>query len=223
MIREQKKEGRRRLILHSAEALVREVGSTEFSMRELAARASLSPATIYNLFGSKATVLYALLNRSLDRVNTTRVNLKTGEDPIEHVFQAADVAVDLYTADARFNKPLQRFLLGEEEPEQRAAYMKRAFEYWEVVLGPLFEAGLAPSFIMPDDLARDLQLYFAGVLIPWTHGESDDSAFRAQIRYGVALRLLSLGNARYQPRLEEELRKSQGKFSNAPTIVASKN
>ena len=95
MLREQKKEGRRRTILHAAETLVRETNSTDFSMRELALRAGFSLATTYNLIGSKATVLYALLNQCMDRVDVARLSTLERGDPIEHVFQASDAAVTL--------------------------------------------------------------------------------------------------------------------------------
>lgn len=52
-------------VLNAAEALVRKTGDTDFSMLTLASKAKVSPATPYNLFGSKGSILYTLLNRSL--------------------------------------------------------------------------------------------------------------------------------------------------------------
>src|SRR5271168_2287443 len=51
--REAGKRERRRRIIEAARALIRETGNAGLSMRALAARAGVSLATPYNLFGSK--------------------------------------------------------------------------------------------------------------------------------------------------------------------------
>ena len=205
MLREQKKEGRRRAILHATETLVRETSSTDFSMRDLASRSGLSLATAYNLIGSKSTVLYALLNQCMDRVDTARMaTLKRG-DPIEHVFQAADAAVTIFTADPNFYKPLLRLLLGVPDPVQRPLFMERAYQYWWVVVSPLNERGAFKDGYSPQALARDLQIFFAGTIDFWVHNELNSAEFSAQIRAGVAIRLLSLGLDQYTARLKREI------------------
>jgi AcrR family transcriptional regulator len=209
MARQQQKDNRRLSILRSAELLIREHGSTEFSMRALAATANVSPATIYNLLGSKATVLYILLNQSLDRVDTARLHTLASGDPVDQVFHAADVAVELYTADARLNQPLQRFVIGESHAVHRAAYMDRAFRYWMAVVTPLFKQKLMPATIKPQDLARDLELYFAGTMTLWIHNELNGYQLGAHIRLGVALRLHLLTEKKYQRKIDQELRKAR--------------
>lgn len=205
MLREQKKEGRRRAILHAAETLVRETNSTDFSMRELAARAGFSLATTYNLIGSKATVLYALLNQCMDRVDIARLSTLERGDPIEHVFQASDAAVIIYTADPNFYRPLLRFLLGVPDPVNRPLFMDRAFRYWWAVVQSLPERGGFRNSFEPQALARDLQIFFAGTIDFWVHDELDSAQFKAQIRMGVAMRLLALGLDQYSARLKSEI------------------
>ncbi|WP_418654973.1 TetR/AcrR family transcriptional regulator, partial [Acinetobacter baumannii] len=48
------REARRRNIVDAAHELVRETGGAGFSMLDLARRAGVSPATPYNLLGSKS-------------------------------------------------------------------------------------------------------------------------------------------------------------------------
>lgn len=205
MSREQKKEGRRRAILHGAETLVRETGSTDFSVRELAARTGVSLATLYNLIGSKSTILYALLNQCMDRVDMTRLASMERGDPVEHVFQAADAAVIVYTADPNFYRPLMRFLLGVPEPVHRPVFMERAYGYWWSVVQPLDERKAFSGGMSPQALARDLQLFFAGAIDFWVHDELDSVEFKAQIRAGVAMRLMALGLSQYDARLHSEV------------------
>ena len=51
---------RRRAILDAAREIITTLGDAGLTMRALAARAGVSPATPYNLFGSKQAVLQAV-------------------------------------------------------------------------------------------------------------------------------------------------------------------
>lgn len=217
MLREQKKQGRRVAILHAAEVLIRETGSTDFSMRELAVRAGFSTATTYNLIGSKSTVLYALLNQSLDRVGLAQSSLSTGPDPVEHVFQATDAAVNYYTADENFYRPLQRFLLSMSDSVQRPHYMYRAFIYWFEALAAFEERGFFRGRLLREDLARQLQLSFAGVITLWVHHELDSRQFRSQIRTNVAFTLLALGEPKHRERLFQVIEDARSSALPAPS------
>lgn len=191
-VREKQKEGRRSAIMHACESLIRETGSTDFSMRVLAAESGLSLATTYNLIGSKATVLYKLLNLCMDRADTARMTTLRSGDAIEHVFLAADAVIDIYVSDKNFYRPILRFLLSAPEPTHRPLFMNRAYRFWWATVQPLHEMGAFTELYAPQLLARDLQIFFAGTLHFWVHGELSGEEFRAQIRTGVAIRLLSI-------------------------------
>ncbi len=208
MAREQQKEGRRDAIIAAAEALIRETGSTDFSVGMLAIKAGVSVATLYNLIGSKGTVLYVLLNRSMDLLDTLEIPSRHKGDPFEQAIDAADVVAQVFIDDPDFLRPLYRFLLGVIEPVHRPALMNRALAYWESRLRPLAAAGLLPEGIGLTDLAREYQIYFAGALDLWVQGELSDPQFRAQIRYGCVLRLLALGAEAARPRLLADLRET---------------
>ena len=60
-LRERQKERRSREILDAAAALIGEKGYDETSVEEIAARAEVGVATVYNYFGSKNELLHALL------------------------------------------------------------------------------------------------------------------------------------------------------------------
>ncbi|MFX8339372.1 helix-turn-helix domain-containing protein, partial [Acinetobacter baumannii] len=59
--RDTAKAERRSRIIKAARDLIRETGDAGLSMRALAAKAGVSLATPYNLFGSKRAVLVAVL------------------------------------------------------------------------------------------------------------------------------------------------------------------
>jgi AcrR family transcriptional regulator len=205
--RERQKEGRRDAILAAAEALVRETGSTDFSVGVLAARAGVSIATLYNLIGSKGSILYALLNRTMDQLEAaTRTTLAA--NPFDQALAAAEAVARVYTDDTDYLKPLWRFELGVVEPEHRPVLMNRALAFWASRLQGLERARRLPKGIELGDLAREYQIFFAGVLDLWVQNELSDDRFRIQVRYGILLRLLALGDTTEQERLMKDLRRT---------------
>lgn len=205
--RKQQKEGRREAILAAAEALIRETGSTEFPVSALALRADVSVATLYNLIGSKGTILYGLLNRTMDQLEAATA-VAPHPDPYHQALAAAEAVARVYASDSAYLRPLWRFELGVIEPEHRPALMTRALKFWASRLQPLEQAKRLPSGIDLIDLAREYQIFFAGVLDLWVQHELSDEHFCLQVRYGVLMRLLALGDSAEQGRLMKELRKT---------------
>jgi AcrR family transcriptional regulator len=75
-LREQKKQRTRQTILAATEALIRESGYHDTSMRDIASAADLSYQTVYNYFPTKGLILRALLTREVEAVSA-RIDLIT--------------------------------------------------------------------------------------------------------------------------------------------------
>lgn len=190
MSRIEKMEGRRQSIVQAAETLIRETGSTDFSMHDLARTAGLSTATTYNLIGSKSTVLYRLLNGSLDELSTLEQKRERTSDPVGYVDQMGGVAVDFFAGDPGFFRPLMRFLLGVPDAVLRPVFMRKAYDFWVLAVSGLVEQGMLRPGVEASDLGRSLHVFFTGALDLWVHEELDRDQFRAQIRQASILLLL---------------------------------
>lgn len=189
---EKAKDKRRKAILEACERLIRETGSTDFSMKELATAAGISTYTTYNLIGSKATVFYVLLNRGIDQIDVERLLSGTHPDPFQRVFDAGLAVANVFASDPEFYRPLMRYLLGVLDPVNRPDYMSRAFDYWHQAVQPIADADLLRHGMSASSLARNLQVFFTGAIDYWVHGELSGEELRAQVRYGVAVHLLAL-------------------------------
>jgi AcrR family transcriptional regulator len=213
MTLEEKKNRRRQQIISAAEELVRETGSTDFSMNTLAERAGFSTPTTYNLIGSKGTVLYILLNQYQDRLDNSLLRPKRTSDPFAHVLHASDVAVKVYTGDSSFIRSLMRFLLGIPDPIHRPAFMTRGYQYWWRAFQGLEKHGYLGKGVSIDDVSRDFVVYFSGVIDFWVHEELDDKQFHIQARVGVLMRLLAIADDQaMQEKLRRELEKCHRKM-----------
>jgi AcrR family transcriptional regulator len=99
--REQAKEERRTRIVDAAHALLREIGIDKLSIKLIADRAAVSPATIYNLFGVRGAVLVQVFDRDLQTFQAM-VDALPSQDALERIFDAIHVSVQLYRKDQAF-------------------------------------------------------------------------------------------------------------------------
>src|ERR1700744_217344 len=88
--REAGKAERRQRIIEAARELIRETGNAGLSMRALAARARVSLATPYNLFGSKHAIILAVLEDVRQYEELFAASRVTGA--VERIFMALDLS-----------------------------------------------------------------------------------------------------------------------------------
>jgi AcrR family transcriptional regulator len=203
-LRERQVAERRERILRAAESLIRKSRGTEFTMRSLAAAAEVSPATPYNLFESKEGLLYSLLFRSLDAFEAKGLRFESTE-PLDHVIEAAENAVQIFVSDPLFLRPLYRFLLGVADPRHRPRFISRAHAFWRTTLETAVERRLLVKGVSSDDLAYALLAHFMGVLDLWVHRDVDDRGFRAHATYGVILHLWPLARGKHIAEMRQRM------------------
>jgi AcrR family transcriptional regulator len=215
MIRSRQKQHRQDAILDAAEALVRELGANNFSMISLSEKAGISPATPYNLFGTKASILYALLNRSLDKILEGTLLFEKEPDPFRKVLIAADAAGRFFAGDPDYYRPLYQYLLGVTDPVHRPAYMERALGYWRFALSDLCAKKIIEPEIM-ESMARTIVIHVVGALDLFIHHDLDGSGFRAHVVHGTILLLFHIATGKSRTMLESELQKVGKEISAIP-------
>lgn len=199
--RDQQKQARKDAIIAAAEKLIRLRGDVTFSMLDLSREAGLSPATPYNLFGTKSAILYALLNRSADRIFAVA---DAGISPAAHpAVEAAEALGRVLAEDPDFYRPLYAFLMGVADPAQRPAFMARTREYWLAPFrgGPQLEVAIEPEIL------ADLMVTQAlGRVEMWVHGELDNVALTVELRRSCSATLLGLVSEQHRAGLMEFIR-----------------
>jgi len=213
------KQIRQQRLLEAAASLIRTSGGTEFSMLALAEAAGMSPATPYNLLGSKVGVLWALLNYSLDKIQDKLSLLRAPNDPFERVVLAAALGAELFTAESDFYRPLYRFLVGCGDPVHRPQFMDRALAFWMHATELLNQRGYLQAPIDQVEMSRELEIHFLGVLDLWVQHELDDDEFQAQIVFGTALLLLAVADEAGRTRLMKHLQKAKRKLPRGFTFT----
>lgn len=202
-------EDRRAALFATAEAMIRETGSTDFSMRGLAERAGLSPATTYNLIGSKATVLYHVLISRMAPLFGVEAAIARDMSQVDRVVAAGEFAVDCFVDDSIVFRPLFQHLLGVPDATHRPLFMAQAHAYWVRAVEPLADVLPDDGSLTTSDLARNLHVFFAGALDLWVHEELTAAQFRAQTRHGIAVQLLGIADPQQIACLKDYIRSAR--------------
>ena len=194
----------REAILKTAEELIRKTGGTGFSMQVLADKACVALVTPYSLFGSKAGVLYGLLNECVrridDQVGKLHCPTRLSSFSLFRRFSA-----DLYGSDPALYRPLLRFLSGALEPEHHPEILARAMRLYRSTIQEGIRRGLLLRSMRIEVLERHLLVNFTGVLQFWIQEELDGVGLRKHILYGTVLTLIPQVVSTARPRLFRRL------------------
>jgi AcrR family transcriptional regulator len=171
-------------ILRVAREIIRESGGFELSMRELASRGHVSLRTPYELFGSKAGIIRALLKEE-QVIFQTRLWPIGNSDIFDYFFATLTVGVAFYAENQPFYRALFRATHGysggnetepaRENPQRFAAIMGRAAR--ERLLDPDIDIKV---------LSETLMDIFAANTRTWASSTYDISLVEPRIGFGWA-------------------------------------
>lgn len=192
MLRKMPKEQRKEKILDGVEQFILRRCNTDFTMTELADFIGISPTTFYNIFGSKGTVLYSLINRGLDEIIDVRGQPTSSDDPAEFAIYSMTHAAEFLVEKPQLYRPLYKFQLGERDWAARAFYLGRGFEYWKRCLSGLVKAGCLHDHpgdggFARDDVALALLTHSSGVIDLWVQEDIGEKEFVARMTHDAAL------------------------------------
>lgn len=193
---------RRRRIVEAADALVRELGFDAVAMVDIARRAGLSPATLYNLFQTKAAIFGEVYDRDLEAYERL-VEAVPATDALERIFAALDIAAGLYTAQPTFYRAMMQ--AGMDGGVLRRAINEPRQGFWQGQMA----AAIADGSLRPNAdavaLGAVVTQLMRGALTDWASGAISAERLRQEAAYGIALMLLSLVTPRQAPALKSRI------------------
>lgn len=197
------REERCRNLVDAAHALIRETGGAGFSMRDLARQAGVSPATPYNLLGTKGEVLRRVIRDEFVSFSA-RLDRLAARDPLDRLLGAVDLVVVHYTAEPGFYRGLYAAMIGVETNLLRDGMREEGQHLWGDLVQAAIDAGALAPLLTAADLTALLLRTIAATVEAWLAEHWDDARFAAEMRR--ASRLLVLGLV--EPEREAVLRTS---------------
>lgn len=165
---------RRGSILDAARALIAERGIDKLVIADVAERADVSVATIYNLVGTRDRLLIALLD---DVAETVRAQLDSGPVSIgiDGCIEVITAACETVISDAVTVRTVLASV-GAVAPDQWLTEgMEGAIRQR---VNAAFELGRLSGFMSPAAVANGIHLGFRGALISWVFGLLSDRDLR---------------------------------------------
>ena len=204
--RERSKTARRLRIIDAAYSLLRETDMAEISVKMIAERAGVVPATVYNLFGTKAAVLAKVYERDL-LAFAQLVSERSAGDALDRIFDAAAVAAARYRADPRFYRATMavRDPGADSGPIMSAYRLRKAF--WRRLVQDAADEGLLAPRTDAERLSLVLIQIEAGALSHWVSQMITVEEFERETAYGFAAALSAFASPHAQQRLQERLRR----------------
>lgn len=156
----------RNKILASAKSIIVNEGYKQLSMRYLAEKAQVSSKTPYNLFSSKARVLWALLQESIAEAMDNH-NIQTDFLQVEALIELLDKIHQSFKKQHDYHRDIYWGIMSSDDVEVRALAQLEANE----LLRPFIELAVARKELKDDicvnTLANHLVLALLGNLGMW--------------------------------------------------------
>ncbi len=203
-LRERNKAKRRDAILDSTLALLRAAPLAEVSIEQIAARAEVAPATVYNLVGSRDQLLIACVDRVIDRLVDSLLAIDPAHDPI-----AAATAIVVQSAEAFIaDGPAFRQIIGaiRDAAGTGAALAMDPAQLQTAAMRAAVRHGLLRRDVDPAALGRQIYLSYNGAMFAWVARLLDDDGFRLAVRHGLWTTLAAFAADAHRPAFLKELR-----------------
>ncbi len=150
-------------ILSSANRLYVQQGYTATSMRQVAETAGIGKATIYHHFPNKQSIVMALLQRNLTRMEEALQSVRAETEPRHRIQVAAEASVNFLFESADIMQIVRREVPGGRDQMQSS--FSRFFQEYMTLLADAIRRGIKQGIfrpVNPVDTARVLMTMIQG-------------------------------------------------------------
>lgn len=203
--REQAKGGRRARIVDATYALLREVGISDLSVKMIADQAGVSPATVYNLFGTKAAVLEKVYERDLAEFER-RVAETPSKDSLERIFDCVSITASHYDSDPRFYRSISVMQSSDpSEAELIDAVNSSRRPFWADLVRKAVQDGHLRADTDSSRLGAAMNLLSGGAVGAWVNKLMSMDHYEEYVSFGFAALVWPFATKAAQARLQEKL------------------
>lgn len=150
-------------ILSTARRLFVQQGYTATSMRQVAETAGIGKATIYHHFSDKQSIVIALLQSNLSRMDEALQRVRNESDPRRRIEVAVEASVDFLFESADIMQVIRREVPGGRDQMQRS--FTKMFQEYMTLLTDAIQRGIEQGIfrpVNPADTARVLMIMIQG-------------------------------------------------------------
>jgi AcrR family transcriptional regulator len=203
-LRERNKAKRRDAVLDAALDLLDRPGTDAPTTEQIAERAEVSVATVYNLVGTREQLLMALVDRLIGDVAGAARELLNDREPVAALRELIAAAIDLLTSRTDAHRKVILHLTAAATPDLHTK-LSPATAFTEALRRAQDDKVLRDD-LSAEALAFQLYLSFNGALLRWAAGALTDERFKAAALHGLGVVLAASATTRGRPALLVDLR-----------------
>ena len=203
-LRERNKAKRRAAVLDAALELLDRTDGTPVTTERIAEAAEVSPATVYNLVGTRSQLLAAALDRIIADLVGHAIDSPPAGDPIGAMRDLTERAVAALTARPVAHRRVVLELTAAASADLHTKLSPATL--FEVGLERARAAGLVRDDLDVRALAMQMYLAFNGALLRWAAGALTDAGFRTAALHGLTTVLAAAATPASRRRLLDDLR-----------------
>ena len=219
-LRERNKAKRRHAIIDAALELLRTIPLSGLSVEQIAAVAEVSPATVYNLVGTRDQLLVACVDRLVEGLEDALLSIDLTSDPIAAAVLVVEISSEAFIADGAAFRQILRVLNVLASEGTDLAVDPGQFEI--AAMRAAHEKGILRDDVDPAATGRQISLSYNGALFAWSAGLLTDDGFRAAARHGLWSALAGSVTANYREGTLDQLRRAGADLMRAGFGIAEK-
>ncbi len=182
---------RRSAILAATRDLLREFEIDKITVEQIADRAQVSPATVYNLVGPREAVFGRLMQELLESLAAELDGL-SAENPIGYAEAIVSRSVDRFVEDPLAHRQLIGLLMNRRRDAHRHEERMDAAYLQVEAIQAAQAAGLVDPTLDPEVIGLQILLSYDGAMIDWTRGRLDDDGFELYALQGLYATLVAV-------------------------------
>lgn len=200
-LRERNKGVRRTRILESARELLRERPEAALTTEQIAARAEVAPATVYNLIGPRDKVWEALAASFTDELER-RLAAGGARDPLARAREVVRLTVELFVEEPTVSRRMLR-----EWEESALVLHPSPHDHLRRALADAQSQALLRTDVDVGTLAAVVGSGCVGAMHQWVAGLVDDEHFRARGLLALDVALAAAAEDPHRGRVLRRLRR----------------
>ncbi len=173
-------------------------------MAELARRAGVSPATPYNLVGSKAGVLQLVVEEEY-RGFIAKLPQGQPQGALQALLDATALVVTHYVADRKFYRTLYYVIYGSHLPIVTENMLSLGRAMWRGFVRAAIEAGELCDTVTVEPFADNLLRAISSVTLTWLAENWSHARFEREMSLSIRLLVASVAHPDLQPSLRAEI------------------
>ena len=187
-------------------------------MTELAARAGVSPATPYNLVGSKGDLLRLVVKAEFQSF-IDKLSALDRPGPLQTLLDATALVVSHYEADRDFYRALYRMTFNTDAPDVHDHMQAEGRVLWQRLVRAAVDSGELTDVVWVEPFTDVLLRALGAVTLAWLSEDWPHARFEREMALSVLLIVAAVARPDIQSRLLGGIADAQGSPAPGPVAV----